>query len=159
MSFDEKLKKLGIELPVPSKPVASYVPALTIDNFIYVSGQLPIKNGKLIFKGKLGKELSVEDGYKVAEICAINILAQLKAKLGTLDKIEQIIKVEGYVASVPEFTEHSKVINGASDLFLKIFGEKGKHTRIAVGMASLPLNAPVEISLVAKIKREWFINE
>jgi len=154
MSFDEKLKKLGIELPVPSKPVASYVPALTIDNFIYVSGQLPIKNGKLIFKGKLGKELSVEDGYKVAEICAINILAQLKAKLGTLDKIEQIIKVEGYVASVPEFTEHSKVINGASDLFLKIFGEKGKHTRIAVGMASLPLNAPVEISLVAKIKRE-----
>ncbi|MCD6514400.1 MAG: RidA family protein [Candidatus Odinarchaeota archaeon] len=154
MSFDEKLKKLGIELPVPSKPVASYVPALTIDNFIYVSGQLPIKNGKLIFKGKLGKELSVEDGYKAAEICAINILAQLKAKLGTLDKIEQIIKVEGYVASVPEFTEHSKVINGASDLFLKIFGEKGKHTRIAVGMASLPLNAPVEISLVAKIKRE-----
>lgn len=154
MSFDERLKKLGIELPVPSKPVASYVPALTIDNFIYVSGQLPIKNGKLIFKGKLGKELSVEDGYKAAEICAINILAQLKAKLGTLDKIEQIIKVEGYVASVPEFTEHSKVINGASDLFLKIFGEKGKHTRIAVGMASLPLNAPVEISLVAKIKRE-----
>ena len=159
MSFDERLKKLGIELPVPSKPVASYVPALTIDNFIYVSGQLPIKNGKLIFKGKLGKELSVEDGYKAAEICSINILAQLKAKLGTLDKIEQIIKVEGYVASVPEFTEHSKVINGASDLFLKIFGEKGKHTRIAVGMASLPLNAPVEISLVAKIKREWFINE
>ncbi|MHA1470028.1 MAG: RidA family protein [Candidatus Asgardarchaeia archaeon] len=138
----------------PSKPVASYVPALTIDNFIYVSGQLPIKNGKLIFKGKLGKELSVEDGYKAAEICAINILAQLKAKLGTLDKIEQIIKVEGYVASVLEFTEHSKVINGASDLFLKIFGEKGKHPRIAVGMASLPLNAPVEISLVAKIKRE-----
>ena len=104
-----------------------------------------------------GLIITVDNGisaFEAAEICAINILAQLKAKLGTLDKIEQIIKVEGYVASVPEFTEHSKVINGASDLFLKIFGEKGKHTRIAVGMASLPLNAPVEISLVAKIKRE-----
>ncbi|MGQ4832365.1 MAG: RidA family protein [Candidatus Asgardarchaeia archaeon] len=154
MSYEDKLKELGISLPQPSKPIASYVPYLLVNNiYLYISGQLPIKDGTLIFKGKLGADLTTDEGYQAAKICAINIIAQIKTALGSLDKVEQIVKLEGYVASTPEYTEHSKVINGASDLIFQVFGEAGKHTRIAVGVCSLPLNAPCEISALVKVKQ------
>ncbi len=154
LSYEERLRKLGISLPKPTKPIASYVPYLLIDDeYLYISGQLPMKNGSLAFKGKLGHDLNTEEGYQAARICAINILAQIKAALGSLDKVDRIVKVEGYVASISDYTEHSKVVNGASDLFFEVFGEAGKHTRIAIGVSSLPLDAPCEISAVVKVKK------
>ena len=148
--IDEKLKLLGITLPTPPKPAGSYIPVVTSGNLVFVSGQIPMQDGKVQFTGKVPADKSVEDAQSAAKLCAINLLAQLKANLGSLDRISRIVRVSGFVNCTPDFTEHPKIINAASDLFFEIFGEKGKHSRIAVGVSSLPLNSTVEIDMVAE---------
>jgi enamine deaminase RidA (YjgF/YER057c/UK114 family) len=148
--IEEKLKSLGITLPVPPKPAGSYIPVVISGNLAFVSGQIPIQDGKVAVTGKVPTEKTIEDAQSAARICAINILAQLKANLGSLDRISKIVRVSGFVNSTGDFTEHPKIINAASDLFFEIFGENGKHTRIAVGVSSLPLNSTVEIDMVAE---------
>lgn len=151
--INEKLEALGIELSAPPKPAGAYIPVVISNNLAYVSGQIPMKDGKVIYEGKVSNE-NIEEARKSAKLCAINILAQLKRELGTLDMILKIVKVSGFVNSEPGFTQHPKVINAASELFFEIFGEKGQHTRIAVGVSSLPLNSMTEIAAVVEIKQE-----
>ena len=149
--IEKRLDALNIILPSPPKPVGSYVAVVITGKLAFVSGQIPIKDGKVIYAGKVSRDLSVDDAQKAARLCVINALAQLKAELGNLDRISKIVKVSGFVNSPPEFTDQPKVINGASDLLFEIFGQKGQHTRIAVGVSSLPLNSAVEIDLIAEI--------
>jgi enamine deaminase RidA (YjgF/YER057c/UK114 family) len=148
--IEQKLASLGIMLPTPPKPAGSYIPVVRTGNLVFVSGQIPVKDGQVQFKGQVPTTISVEDAQKAVKICITNVLAQLKAELGTLDKISRIVRVSGFVNSSPEFYEHPKIINAASDLLFEIFGENGKHARIAVGVASLPLNSAVEIDLIAE---------
>lgn len=148
--IEEKLKSLGIILPVPPKPAGSYIPVVITGNLAFVSGQIPIQDGKVAVTGKVPTERTVEDAQGAAKICAINILAQIKANLGSLDRITKIVRVSGFVNSTGDFTEHPKIINAASDLFFEIFGDKGKHSRIAVGVSSLPLNSTVEIDMIVE---------
>ncbi len=145
--IEEKLESIGIKLPNPPTPAGSYVPAVKTGNLLFISGQIPMEDGKVIFTGKVSDE-NMEIAQKSARMCAINILAQIKRELGTLDKITKIVKLSGFVNSMPEFTQHPKIINPASDLFFEIFGEKGKHSRIAVGVACLPLNSMIEIDAI-----------
>jgi enamine deaminase RidA (YjgF/YER057c/UK114 family) len=147
----ERLAQMGISLPVPPKPAGSYIPVVVSGNLAFVSGQIPMQDGKVVFTGRVPSERSVEEAQKAARLCAINILAQLKANLGSLDRITRIIRVSGFVSSAPGFTEHPKIINAASDLFFEIFGEAGKHARIAVGVSGLPLNSTVEVDAVVEI--------
>ena len=149
--IEEKLKSLNIDLPIPPKPAGSYIPVVVTGNLAFVSGQIPMQDGKVVFTGKVPTEKSIEDAQKAAKICAINILAQLKANLGSLDRIAKIVRVSGFVNSAPDFAEQPKIINAASDLFFDIFGERGRHSRIAVGVSSLPLNSTVEIDVVVEI--------
>ncbi|MFM8659529.1 MAG: RidA family protein [Candidatus Nitrosotenuis sp.] len=143
--IEDRLKQLGITLPTPPKPAGSYIPVVITGNLAFVSGQIPMHDGKVLYTGKVPSEKSIEDAQAAAKICAINLLAQLKANLGNLDRITKIVRVSGFVNCTPEFTEQPKIINAASDLFFEIFGEKGKHSRIAVGVTSLPLGSTVEI--------------
>ena len=149
--IDEKLKSLNITLPTPPKPAGSYLPVVISGKNAWVSGQIPIQDGKVAYTGKVPTEQSVENAQNAAKLCAINALAQLKLALGNLDKIQKIVRLSGFVNSSPEFTEHPKVINTASDLLFEIFGEKGQHTRIAVGVASLPLGSTVELDMIVEI--------
>lgn len=149
--IEEKLKSLNISLPNPPKSAGSYVPVVKSEHIVYISGQIPIENGKVIFKGKVPSKQSLEQAQKAAKLCVINALAQLKSELTSLDKISKILRVSGFVNSEPGFIEQPKVINAASDLLVDIFGEKGKHSRIAVGVASLPLEATVEIDMIVEI--------
>jgi len=149
--IDEKIKSLGISLPIPPKPAGSYTPVVISNKVAYVSGQIPIENDNMVFQGKVSDE-NLEEGKKSARLCAINILAELKEELGSLDNISKMIKVSGFVNSAPDFSRHSEVINGASDLFKEIFGESGKHSRIAIGVSSLPLNSMTEIDAIVEIK-------
>jgi len=149
--IDEKIKSLGISLPIPPKPDGSYTPVVISNKVAYVSGQIPIENDNMVFQGKVSDE-NLEEGKKSARLCAINILAELKEELGSLDNISKMIKVSGFVNSAPDFSRHSEVINGASDLFKEIFGESGKHSRIAIGVSSLPLNSMTEIDAIVEIK-------
>jgi enamine deaminase RidA (YjgF/YER057c/UK114 family) len=151
MKPEEKLAAMGIELVEAPKPVASYVPGIIEDNWAYVSGQLPFSAGELQYKGRLGENISEEDGYKAARLCAVNCLLVLKSLLGNLDRVQKIIKLTGFVRSAPGFTQQPAVINGASDLLSEVFGEAGKHARSAVGVPELPLGAAVEIELIAKV--------
>jgi enamine deaminase RidA (YjgF/YER057c/UK114 family) len=151
-TIDKRLKELGIELPQPAKPVANYVGWVRTGNLVFTAGQVPLVNGTVEYKGKAGKDYSVEEAAKAARICAINAVSQLKdACGGDLDRIKRIVKVVGFVNGVPEFTDHPKVVNGASDLFVEVFGDAGKHARSAVGSGSLPLNVVVEVEAVAEI--------
>ncbi|HEX9846235.1 MAG TPA: RidA family protein [Candidatus Nitrosotenuis sp.] len=149
--IEEKLRSLNIDLPIPPKPAGSYIPVVVTGNLAFVSGQIPMQDGKVVFTGKVPTEKSIEDAQKAAKLCAINILAQLKANLGSLDKVVKIVRISGFVNSAPNFAEQPKIINAASDLFFDIFGESGKHSRIAVGVSSLPLNSTVEIDAVVEI--------
>ena len=151
--IEEKIKSLGIKLPIPPTPAGSYVPVVRTGNLLYISGQIPMEDGKVIFSGKVSDE-NLEIAQKSAKMCAINILAQLKRDLGELDNVSKFIRVSGFVNSSPEFSQHPKVINAASDLLFEIFGEKGKHSRIAVGVASLPLNAMTEIDAVVEFSKD-----
>ena len=148
-----RLADRGIELPEAAAPAANYLPYVQTGNAVYISGQLPLKDGKLVATGLCGKDVDTEAGAKAAEICAINILAQAKAALGgDLQKVARVVKITGFVASTPDFTEQHLVLNGASNLIADILGEPGKHSRAAVGVASLPLNAAVEIEAVIEVK-------
>jgi len=149
--IEEKIKSIGINIPVPPTPAGSYIPLVKTGNLLYVSGQIPLQDGKVAFTGKVSDE-NIETAQKSARICAINILAQLKKEIGDLEKISRFVRLSGFVNSVPEFTQHPKVINAASDLLYEIFGDVGKHTRIAVGVSSLPLNSMTEIDAIVEIK-------
>ena len=143
--IEEKIKDLGFELPDTPKPVAAYVPALKIDKLVFTAGQIPS------VKGELEKDLVIEDGKKAAEICALNCLAAVKRIIKNLDEIEQVVKLTVFVNSAEGFTNQPQVANGASELLEKIFGEKGKHVRSAVGVNELPLNAAVEVEMIVKV--------
>ena len=148
--IEENIEKLGIKLTAPPAPAGSYVPVVIAGSFAYVSGQIPIQDGKLVFTGKVTDE-TIETGQKSARLCVINILAQLKKELGDLERIQKFVRLNGFVNAGSEFSAHPKVINGASDLLFEIFGEKGKHSRIAVGVSNLPLNSMTEIDAVVQI--------
>ncbi|MEZ0260554.1 MAG: RidA family protein [Alphaproteobacteria bacterium] len=149
--IDARLAALGITIPDLAPPVANYVPFTISGKTLYISGQLPGAGGQMT-KGHLGKDVSLEDGQKAARVCAINIVAQAKAALGDLDKISRCLRLGGFVASTPEFTDHPKVVNGASDLIVEVFGDAGKHARAAVGVSALPLGAAVEVDAIFEIK-------
>ncbi|MBI1823916.1 MAG: RidA family protein [Nitrospirae bacterium] len=151
MTIDEKLLKLNIILPVPPEPVAAYIPAVRMGDLVFLSGTLPLKEGKLLFQGKVGKEVNVEQGIACSRQALLNVLAILKREIGSLDEVKQFVRLGGFVASYEGFTQQPQVLNGASLLLVEIFGEKGKHARTAVGAAELPLNAPVEIELIVQI--------
>jgi len=152
-NYEENISKIGIKLPEPQKPVAMYLPAVRTNNLLFISGQIPIKNDNIIYTGKLGKEMNIEQGGKAAKLCAINALSVMKNELGNLDRIERIIKITGYVNSTDDFFDQPKVINYASELMIEIFGEKGKHSRVAIGVNTLPLNCAVEIEFIIQIKK------
>lgn len=151
-TIEMRLKALGITLPAAAAPAANYVPFTRAGNLLFVSGQLPLKDGKLVSTGLLGRDLDVAAGREAARHCAINILAQAKAAAGSLDKVKSVLRISVLVASTPDFTEQHLVGNGASDLLAEVLGEAGKHSRVAVGMASLPLNAPVEVESILEIE-------
>ena len=150
--IDARLEELGIELPQAAAAVANYVPYVVTGNMVFVSGQVTIDNGELKYQGKLGSDLSVEQGQEAARLCALNIIAQLKQACGgDLDRVQRIVKLGGFVNSTPDFTDQPKVINGASDLMVEVFGDKGKHARAAVSAGALPVGVSVEVDAVAEI--------
>ena len=144
----EKLASLGISLPIAPEPSGSYLAVVLSGNLAFVAGQIPMEGKQVKFRGKVD---SIEVGQEAARLCTINALAQLKSSLGSLDRIKRVIKVTGFVNCDPSFVDHSKVINGASDLLVNIFGEKGKHARSAVGVSSLPLNSTVEVEFIVEV--------
>ena len=148
--IEDRLRELLIEIPTPPNPAGSYIPVVTTGNLAFVSGQIPMREGKVIFEGKVPNVQSLNSAREAAKICIINGLAQLKANLGSLDKITKFVRISGFVNSNPEFHEQPKVINAASDLLVEIFGDMAKHSRIAVGVASLPLNSTVEIDMIVE---------
>lgn len=151
MSAEAKLKELGITVPEAPKPVAAYVPFVKSGDLVFTSGQIAIEAGQLKFKGKIGKDLTPEEGYQAARLCAINTLAVLKAAVGSLDKVQQIVKVVVFVNSAAGFSAQPAVANGASELYQEVFGEAGRHARSAVGASELPLDTAVEVEIVARI--------
>ncbi|MCG3768160.1 MAG: hypothetical protein CK534_03705 [Nitrospirae bacterium] len=151
MSYEHKLKELALELPQPPKPLATYVPAVLAGNLLFLSGVLPMRDGQLVFSGKLGQDLTVEQGIEAAKLSLLNALAIAKQELGTLDRITRVVKVVGYVASAEGFVQQPQVLNGASDLLVAIFGEAGRHARVAVGAAELPRGAAVEIEVIFSV--------
>ena len=146
--IEEKLSSLGISLPIPPEPAGSYLPVVLFGNLAFVAGQIPMEDKQVKFRGKVE---SVAMGQEAARLCTINALAQLKSSLGSLNGIKRVIKVTGFVNSDPSFTDHAKVLNGASDLLVAIFGEKGKHVRADVGVSSLPLDSAVEIEFIVEV--------
>jgi enamine deaminase RidA (YjgF/YER057c/UK114 family) len=150
--IESRINELKIVLPDAPKPVAAYIPAKQTGKLVFTAGQLPMVNGELISKGLLGQDVEIDEASRAARICTLNALAAIKGVIGDLDRIKQIVRVVGYVASVPTFTQQPAVVNGASELLLEIFGENGKHARSAVGMAVLPLNASVEIELTVEVE-------
>ena len=147
----DKLRENKIVLPTPPAPAGSYIPVISTGNIAFVSGQIPMKDGKVKFTGKVPNEQTIETSQEAAKLCIINCLAQLNTYFGTLENIKKIIRVSGFVNSTPNFSEHPKIINAASDLLFKVFGDSGKHSRIAVGVTSLPLNSTVEIDMIVEV--------
>ena len=152
MSFEHKLTQLGIELPSPPQPVATYVPAVQAGDLLFLSGVIPFRDGKLVLAGKLGADLTVEQGYEAARIALLNALAIVRKELGTLDRVKRVVRMVGHVASADGFVQQPAVVNGASDLLVKIFDDAGRHARVAVGAAELPLNAPVELEIILQVR-------
>ena len=152
ISPEERLSKLGIALPVAAAPVANYVASVVTGNLLVISGQLPLADGRLSAVGKLGGGISVEQGSDAARICAVNLLAQVKAALGSLDRVGRVVRLGGFIACTADFTQHATVMNGASDLMASVFGEAGRHARSTVGVPSLPLDAPVEVEGLFEIR-------
>lgn len=149
---EETIKQLGFELPEVAKPLAAYIPAKQVGNLVMTSGQVPVVKGEMKYVGKVGKDLSEEEAQKAAQVCALNCLAAIKSVTGSLDVIEEIVKLTVFINSADGFTAQPKVANGASELIGKIFGEKGLHVRSAVGVNELPLNAAVEIEMIVRVK-------
>lgn len=149
--IEQRIIGLGQQLPAAPAAVGAYVPVLKTGNLVVTSGQLPFVGKELAFVGKLGKELHEEDGHNAAKICALNALAQIKACIGDLDRITRIVRVEGYVHSAPGFQKQPQVLNGASEFLAEVFGEAGRHTRVALGIAEMPLNAAVQLAVWAEV--------
>ncbi|MEK6605166.1 MAG: RidA family protein [Nitrospirota bacterium] len=152
MSFDAKLVELGITLPPAPKPVATYIPAVRAGELLFLSGTGPFTDGRVAFAGKLGRDLTVEQGADAARLTLLNALAMVRQELGTLDRVVRIVRLTGHVASAEGFTQQPAVINGASDLLVQIFGEAGRHARLALGAAELPLNMCIEIELILQVR-------
>jgi enamine deaminase RidA (YjgF/YER057c/UK114 family) len=150
--IEKRLSELGITLPKVSIPIASYIPAIKVSNLIFTSGQLPFIDGEITCTGLVGRDVEVEAASNAARVCTINALAAIREIIIDLDRIKQVVKITGFVAGAPTFTQQPAVINGSSNLILEIFGEKGKHTRSAVGMSSLPLNSSVEIEFIFEVE-------
>ena len=150
--FEAKIQELGIELPAPGVPVANYVKAVRTGNLVFLAGHGPEKPGGGYVTGKVGKDLSVEEGYEAARFTAMALLSSLKKEIGSLNNVERVVKVKGMVNAIEGFTQQPEVINGCSDMLVEIFGEKGKHARAAVGMASLPRNIAVEIEMIVEVR-------
>lgn len=151
MSYENKLKELGLTLPAPPKPVANYVPVVRVGDLLFLSGVLPSRDGQLIMTGKLGQALSIEQGMEAARVAVLNALAIIRSEVGSLDRVKRIVKMVGHIASASGFADQPQVLNGASDLLVAVFGEAGRHARVAVGAAELPRQAPVEIELIVQI--------
>ncbi len=151
MSYEEKLRELGLTLPAPPKPVANYVPAVRVGDLLFLSGVLPSRDGQLIMTGKLGQNLSIEQGVEAARVAVLNGLSIIRHEAGSLDRVKRIVKMVGHIASAPGFTDQPQVLNGASDLLVSLFGDAGRHARVAVGAAELPRQAPVEIELIVQV--------
>lgn len=152
MTIETRIAKLGIVLPQPAAPIAAYVPVVVAGGLAHVSGQLPFTDGQLI-KGRLGEGTTVEQGYTAARACALMVLAQLKAEIGSLDRVTQVVKLGGFVNSTGDFTDQPRVINGASELMVEVFGDIGRHARSAVGVPTLPLGVPVEIDAIFAVRQ------
>ncbi len=150
--IEKKLAELGFEIDTPPEPIGNYEAAVMSGNMLYISGQLPISNGQLIYKGRVGPDLSISDGYRAAELAAVNVLAQVKKKLGTFDRLVKIVRVDGHISSSDDFIEQPKVLDGASDLFKKVLGEKAGHARTVFGHPRLPKNAAIELVVIAEIR-------
>jgi enamine deaminase RidA (YjgF/YER057c/UK114 family) len=150
--IEARLKQLKITLPEPRSPVANFVPCMRVGNAVFVSGQITAWNGDYLHIGKVGREIPLDEAKDAARVCALNVISQLKNFLGDLDKVQKFAMVQGFVNAIPEFEDHPKVINGASDLFVEVFGEAGRHARFAIGVASLPFNVAVEIAAVVEVR-------
>ena len=148
MGVEDRLRELGISLPPPPRSVGSYIPAVRTGHLLFLSGMIPLVQGELSCKGKLGQEVSVAQGQQAARLSLVNALAVVKEAMGSLDRVERVVRLSGFVASAPGFVQQPLVLNEASDLLVEIFGERGRHARIAVGVSELPLNAPVELELI-----------
>lgn len=149
--IEDRLASLGITLPSPPTPAGSYLPVVISHNLAFVAGQIPTEAGQIKFKGKVGKDITIEAGREAARLCTINALAQLRSALGNLDRIKRVVKVTGFVNCDPSFADQPKVINGASDLLVQVFGENGRHARAAVGVSSLPLDSAVEVEFIVEV--------
>ena len=148
---EERLQELGLTVPEVAKPVAAYIPAIRSGNHVFTSGQLPMRSGELMYTGKVGGEISPEEGVECAQQCALNAIAAVKAEIGDLDLVKRIVKVVAFVASTPDFTGQPGIANGASHLFGEAFGDAGVHARSAVGVSVLPLDAPVEVEIIVEV--------
>jgi len=151
-TVEQRLEELGFKLPVVPKPVAEYVPAKHVGDLVYVSGQGPIRDGKPVYVGQVGAEVTREEGYEAAQICTLNGLAAVKALVGSLEHVEEVVQVRGFVNSALHFHEQPKVVNGASELLVQVFGERGRHARAALGTSNLPGNIPVEIEMIIRTR-------
>lgn len=152
MSIEQKLSEKNLQLPAVGPALGAYVDTVRTGNLVYVSGKLPLGENGLLYSGKVGQDLSLEQAYEAASVCFLHILACVKAEIGDLEKIKRLVRLNGFVASGPEFHDAPKVINGASELAISLLGDKGKHTRIALSVAALPLNAPVEIDAILEVE-------
>ena len=150
--IDQRLAELGIELPTAAAPAANYVPFVVSGKYVFVAGQIPVESGNIMYRGRLGDGMTVDDGYQAARLCALNIIAQVREACGgNLDRVVRCVKLGGFVTSTPDFTDQPKVLNGASDLMIEVFDEKGRHARFAVGAPALPLGVAVEVDAVFEI--------
>lgn len=154
MAVEARIRNLGLTIPEPPRPVGAYVPYVITGSYVFIAGEGATVNDEFVYTGKVGRDLTLREGYEAARIAGLNCLASLNAALGNLNRVGRIVKVVGYVNSIPAFTEHPKVINGASELFLSIFQEKGQHVRVAIGVSGLPGDSAVEVSLIAKLKEQ-----
>lgn len=152
MKYEQRILELGYALPAVAEAIGVYVPIVQAGDLLFLAGTIPEINDELKYKGQLGRELSIEDGQAASRLCALNSLAAIKHHLGDLDKIKRFVRLVGYVNSTPEFVDQPKVVNGASQLLVDVFGEQGKHARLAVGVAQLPLGAPVELEMVVQVE-------
>lgn len=152
MEIEAKLKELGITLPEPPEPVAAYLPALQVGDLLFLSGTTCYLDGEILYTGRVGEELTLEEGYAAARQTALNLLSVIRATLGGLDRVERVVKLNGYVNSAPEFDRQPEVINGASELLEEVFGERGRHARTSLGVSALPAHIPVEIELIVQVR-------
>ena len=151
MSIEHRLTDLGMTLPSPPNPVATYVPSVQVGDLLFLSGMVPSRDGRVVFRGKVGREIAKEQAYEAAKLALLNALATIRSAASSLDRVQRIVRMTGYVASGEGFTEQPFVMNGASDLIVALFGEAGRHARVAVGVAELPMGVPVELELIVRL--------